>query len=380
LAEARRGPLAIAFLSMILMGAIFSMTGALLPVIVRDLQISDAQAGLLVSSPAVGYVITAAFSGALGDRLGFRRIWLVGIALGVLALVGVSQAPSFLWLLPAMAAVGLVGGALDGAINPLIVTLYGERSGGILNWVHLFFGLGATFTPLLVGLGLRAGLAWRAHFAALSGYVLLVGVVIVLTRFPPARRRADDGREIAPLRAMLTSRLVVLGVIAMFLYVGSEASMFSWIALYLERLHAVTASTASLGVSVFGAAMMVGRLICGRIADGVGYKRLVVGGSWLGALGVAAMLFLPGTAWPWVGAALTGLSFAGIFATLMADITRRTPAHTGAVAGFICSAGGLGSIVVPWLVGQVADVSSLSLGMTLVILSSVAMGAVYART
>lgn len=380
MAEGRRGPLTIAFLSMILMGAIFSMTGALLPVMMRDLAISDAQAGLLVSSPSVGYAITAAFSGALGDRLGFKRIWLTGIALGLLALTGVILAPSFLWLLPAMAAVGLVGGALDGAINPLIVTLYGDRSGGVLNWVHLFFGLGATCTPLLVGLGLRAGLSWRGHFAALAGYVFLVGLVIVLTRFPPVRGQDAAPHEAISLRAMLTSRLVILGVIAMFLYVGSEASMFSWIALYLERLHAVTVSTASLGVSLFGAAMMVGRLICGRIADGVGYKRLVVGGAWLGALGVAAMLLLPGPAWPWLGVALTGLAFAGIFATLMADVTRRTPQHTGAVAGFICSAGGVGSIVVPWLVGQVAEVSSLSAGMALVILTSAALGAVYVRT
>lgn len=380
MAEGRRGPLAIAFLSMILMGAVFSMTGALLPVMVREFALSDAQAGLLVSSPAVGYVITAAFSGALGDRLGFKRIWLAGIALGLLALAGVSLAPSFLWLLPAMAAVGLVGGALDGAINPLIVTLYHERAGGVLNWVHLFFGLGATFTPLLVGLGLRAGLAWRGHFAALGGYVLLIGLLIVATRFPPTRRRDVEPHEAIPLRAMLSSRLVILGVVAMFLYVGSEASMFSWIALYLERLHAVSVSTASLGVSLFGAAMMVGRLICGRIADGVGYKRLVVGGAWLGALGVAAMLLLPGPAWPWVGAALTGLAFAGIFATLMADVTQRTPQHTGAVAGFICSAGGVGSVFVPWLVGQVADISSLPIGMTLVILSALAMGAVYAKT
>jgi fucose permease len=363
---------------MVLMGATFSMTGALLPVIIRDLGISDAQAGLLVSSPALGYVVTAAFAGALGDRLGFKRIWLAGTILGMAALVGVSLAPSFAWILAAMAAVGLVAGAFDGAINPLIVSMYGARAGGILNWVHLFFGLGATLTPLLVGLGLRAGLEWRLFFALLSCYVLLIGLTILTTHFPAARSHATEAH--ASLRNTLRSRLVVLGVITMFLYAGSEASIFSWAALYLERLHSVQAATASLGVSLMGASMMVGRLICGRIAERVGYKRLVVGGAWLGAVSAAAMLILPGPAWPWIGIGLTGLAYAGIFATLMADVTQKTPGHTGAVAGVICSAGGMGQIVVPWLIGQVADVSTLPIGMVLIVISSVAMGAVYLRT
>lgn len=364
---------------MTLMGATFSMTGALLPVIIRDLQITDAQAGLLVSSPALGYVVTAAFAGVLGDRLGFKRIWLAGSCLGMIALVGVALAPSFGWILLAMAAVGLVAGAFDGAINPLIVSLYGARAGGILNWVHLFFGLGATLTPLLVGLGLRAGLAWRSFFALLSGYVFFIGLTIALARFPRlARSQAGEGHQ--ALRRTLRSRLVTLGVVAMFLYVGAEASVFSWSALYLERLHAVPVATASLGVSLMGAAMMVGRLICGRIAERVGYKRLVVGGAWFGALGAAAMLLFSGPAWPWIGIGLTGLAFAGIFATLMADVTQRTPGHTGAVAGVICSAGGLGQIVLPWLIGQVADVSNLSVGMALIVVGALAMGAVYLRT
>lgn len=42
---------------MILMGANAVVTGALLPVIVRDLGLSTSQAGLLVASPAVGYVV-----------------------------------------------------------------------------------------------------------------------------------------------------------------------------------------------------------------------------------------------------------------------------------------------------------------------------------
>ena len=46
-----------------------------------------------------------------------------------------------------------------------------------------------------------------------------------------------------------------------------------------------------MGVSVFGGGIMLGRLLCGQLAERIGYKRLVVGGSFAGGLGVALLLF-----------------------------------------------------------------------------------------
>ena len=133
-----------------------------------------------------------------GRQARLRRLWFIRVALGCVALISIAIAPAYVYILPAMAALGLVTGAfLDGTINPLIAGLYGERSGGILNTVHLFFGLGATVTPFLVSLGLRAVLPWRWHFVVVSGLVLAIGVSIFKTRLPdPPRRGASyDARH-----------------------------------------------------------------------------------------------------------------------------------------------------------------------------------------
>ncbi len=375
----RRGALYTAFLSMIFMGATLSMTGALLPSIVADLSLSDGQAGLLVASPAAGYAVAVLLAGALGDALGFRRVWLAGTALGWVALLGVTFAPAFVWILPAMVAIGLVSGAFDGAINPLIASLYGERSGSVLNNVHLFFGMGATVTPFLISLGLRYGLGWRWHFGLLSFYVLLIGVVIWRSRFPKPPQR-EVGPQRLSLGQILRQRLMFLAVVVIFLYVGAEASVFSWSALFLQRLRDVPVAAASLSVSLFGGSIMVGRLICGQIAEKVGYKRLIVSGSLLGAVGIAVLLWGPGTLSPWVGVGLTGLAYAGIFATLMAEVNGRFPGHQGTVSGLLCSAGGLGQIVFPWAVGLLSEAAGLPMGMGLVLGISVLMGLLYLLT
>ncbi len=377
--EGRRGALYTAFLSMILMGATVSMTGALLPSIVADLGLSDGQAGLLVASPAVGYVVTALLAGALGDAWGFRRVWIIGVALGWLALLAVAFSPGYGWMLPAMVALGLVSGAFDGAINPLIAGLYGERSGGILNSVHLFFGMGATITPFLISLGLRYGLGWRWHFGLLSFYVLLIGVVILRTRFPAPPPQPEESEPLSTGQ-ILRRRLVLVAVLVMFLYVGAESSVFAWSALFLQRLRGVPVATASLSVSLFGGSIMLGRLICGQIAERVGYKRLIVAGSLLGAVGIAVLLWGPGALSPWLGVGLAGLAYAGIFATIMAEVTGRSPGYQGTVSGLLCSAGGLGQIVFPWAVGMLSEAAGLPVGMGLVLGISALMGLLYLLT
>ena len=377
--ESRRGALYTAFMSMILMGATVSMVGALLPAIVADLGLSDSQAGVLVASPSVGYVITALLAGALGDALGFRRIWIVGVLLGMVALLAIAFSPSFAWMLPAMVAMGLVSGAFDGAINPLIAGLYGERSGGILNSVHLFFGMGATITPFLVSLGLRYGLGWRWHFGLLSLYVLLVGVVILRTRFPAPPQRPAGGNSVR-LREVLRRRLVLLSLLVIFLYVGGEASVFAWSALFLERLRSVPVSAASLSVSLFGGTIMIGRLIWGQLAERVGYKRLIVGSSFVSTLGIALLLWGPGTLAPWLGVGLTGLAYSGIFATIMAQVTANSSGYEGTVAGLICSSGGLGQILFPWAVGMLSEAAGLPIAMLLVLGISALMGLFYLLT
>ncbi|MFH1086674.1 MAG: MFS transporter [Chloroflexota bacterium] len=373
---AQRPPLlAAAYLSMITMGTNSTMTGALLPVIVRVLNLDVAQAGLLAAGPGLGYIVAVALAGLLGDAVGYRSVWLAGVGMGLLALLGLALAPSFGWLLPAVAALGLVGGFFDGGINPLMTALTAGRAGGVLNRVHAFFGVGATTGPLVVSLGMRLGLPWRWHYALPLAYLLAVGALVARHPVPRVTARAALGR--ATLGAALRRRPVALGALAMLLYGGVEACLFSWTALYLVQARGASPASASLAVSLFGLSLLAGRFATSAVVERLGYRRLVVGGSLVGAAGVAVLIWSPGPVLPWVGVGLAGLAWAGIFATIVADVAAQTPDRAGAVAGLVCASSGLGKIALPWLVGQVALGGGVAAGLSLVVALATFMGLSY---
>ncbi|MHB0858608.1 MAG: MFS transporter [Anaerolineae bacterium] len=370
-----RDLLGAAMLSMILVGTIAAMTGALLPSMMAALQLSSAQAGLLVSMPAVGYVLASLLAGLAGDTFGFRRVWLMGLGLALLGSLGVALAGSFGILLPSMLTLGLVGGLLDGSINPVLAIRTHDRAGGALNQVHLFFGLGATLMPLLVGLGLRHGVPWRWHLAVLAVLALLVIAAVHWAAFPTPLTHA----RVAPVRWRSVWRPLPWAVVSAILYGGAEVGLLSWLALFMVRERAMPLGSASLAVSLFALMIMLGRALCGRFAERIGYQRLIQAGGMAAALGIAGMLSLPGPVLPWFGVTLAGLSLAGVFPTLLADVARRLPGREGAVMGVLCSSNGIGKIAIPWLVGLIAEGAGLTTGMWLLVAVGVLLAVAYGR-
>src|SRR2546429_6881633 len=90
-----------------------------------------------VSAPAmrwviVCYVLSYAFlsfaGGALGDRIGYRPVFVVGMAGSAVAYVVAAAAPTFGWLLAGRVMQGLAGGLVYGTA-PAIVTAGAHRTG-----------------------------------------------------------------------------------------------------------------------------------------------------------------------------------------------------------------------------------------------------------
>ncbi|MHB1355756.1 MAG: MFS transporter [Anaerolineae bacterium] len=373
MASQARLPIATASLSVALTGISSIMIGSLLPSIVTDLHLSNIQTGILTGSPGFGYLAGVLLAGFLGDRVGYQLFWRLGALAGFLALVGVALAPSFGLILIGASAIGLVPGFFDGSINPLLVTLAGDRPASVLNRVHSFFGVGVTVGPLLVGLALYNGLGWRWHFSFSA--TLAIVVLIAVLRLSFVKQQV-----IRPaLSTLFRSRPLAYSIIAAAMYGGLEVIMLSWTVLFLNRDRLVPPATASLAVSLFGLTLMVGRLAASSIAERIGYRRLVVGGGVAAALGLMLMVALPGQVLPWLGIAVTGLAMSGIFLTLTAEVNSESPGLGGTVTAIISAASGLGKMLLPLAIGQLAQSVSLTSGLLLGVGCGLILALAYAQ-
>lgn len=331
--------------------------------------------GLLISAHFAGFIATTAAAGWLIDRAGLRPVMAGGVGVLGAALVAFGQSPNLELLFFFMFMTGVGGGAVEAAVNALISTLYGDTRVYNLNLLHIFFGIGAFTWPAAAGYMLAAGVSWRALYAMIGAFSLVMAVVMGAQKFPAPQSGAPGGAREA--LAMLRQPAVWLlgGVVA--LYVGAEIGINAWIVRYFDeellqgrgfsyRLAIGPAAftvTTSMVLTLYWFSMTVGRVFstaAGRAMPDYALLRAV---TLLSAVfGVAAFLVRdPRLALLFL--TLTGLAFSGIFPTTLAMGGNRFPARLGLISGIVIAFSGVGNVALNAAIGEIAQRSSIRHGM-----------------
>jgi MFS family permease len=147
----------------------------------------------------------------------------------------------------------------------------------------------------------------------------------------------------------------------------SEGAIADWTAVYLKQVLRAGPGLASSGYAVFSAAMFVFRLAGDRITVWLGRAWTIRGGALLAAAGLTIALLVPDPLWALPGFALVGAGYSSIIPLVFAAGGRLSPLNPGAGVATVSGLGYLGFLVGPPAIGLVSELSSLRIGLSLVV-------------
>lgn len=356
--------LAIIYTAFISLGLPDSLVGAGWPVMHRDLDVPVAFAGIVTTIIAGGTILSSLASERLTRRFGAGVVTAVSVGLTAAALAGFSASGSF-WLLCLWAVpYGLGAGAVDAALNNYVALHYAARH---MNWLHSFWGVGASISPFVMSHAITSGAGWSSAYRTI-GLVQVVLTVVLIASLPlwgkvnPVAPPGDGspageeqppagpgGSPHVPLARALRIPGVVPILIAFSAYCALESTAILWASTYLVDDRGVAPATAAAFASLFLLGITAGRFLAGFFADRVGDRRLVRGGLAVVGLGVLMLLLPVGTD----VLALAGLVVAGLgCAPVYPAIIHSTPVNFGrrnsqAVIGIQMAAAYTGSTLAP---------------------------------
>ncbi|MDR6321935.1 DHA2 family efflux MFS transporter permease subunit [Actinoplanes couchii] len=202
---ARRWPvLAICVTSIFLVGLDTTVVNVALPSIGGELRLAISDLQWAIDAYTLVLASLLITSGALGDRLGRRRVFRIGLVLFAAGSVACALAPSIGALVAARALQGVGASMLTPVALAIVisgVTEPRERARVIGVWAAVF-GLSMAAGPLLGG-ALITGLGWRTVFWM---NLPIVAVVLALTfRFVPESRAPRARRLDLPGQVLLTA-------------------------------------------------------------------------------------------------------------------------------------------------------------------------------
>jgi DHA1 family inner membrane transport protein len=242
----------------------FVIMGLLLEVS-RELDVTIAAAGLLISGYALGVTVGAPILTVLTARWPRKRVLVGLMVIFVIGNAACALAPSYGWLMAARVLTALTHGTFFGVGAVVATGLVSEdkRASAI---AIMFTGLTvATVLGVPFGTWLGQQYDWRATFWAVTG-VGVFAIVVLAALVPQDRTRPQASDWRSDLRA-IARRPVLLGLLTtVFGYAGVFA-VFTYIAPLLTEIGGFDDSAVSPILLVFGGGLFAGNLLGGRFAD-----------------------------------------------------------------------------------------------------------------
>jgi MFS family permease len=325
----------------------------------RDLHLSHAQFGLLLSVALAGAAMTNAVGGSLVERHGTARLFGASLAMWSALLIGgaVVRTPVGLGVLLVLLIAS--GGFLDVVMNVAATAALADVPGELVKF-HARFNFGAAVGAAGTGVLLANGASWRWEWAIVAAGALLLAASARGHELP-----AGDAGERTPLTSAFSLiRKERLLLIAAAFAVGAmvEGGVELWGVLFLRTYLtsgiAVAAASATLGYCVATAA----RVIVGpRIAQ----RGAAVGTSAGGLIATVGVVLLATANTPSVSGlglvlAAGGISLCWPLLLAYASAGRSRP---GLLVGGISGIGYLGFVLGPTVVGWVAAAFGLRWGL-----------------
>lgn len=303
------------------------------------------------------------------DRIGLKTVTLVGgilIASGIILYMSVDN---YLLFIAGFIVSGLGGGIFEIGINavvPAVSKTVADQT-RYFNWLHGFYGIGATGLPILSVWILQNATDWRSGFwfeLAMLGLILLF---VLFFRYDDVTKHRNSGTvQPKKLAKSLYNPLLFGFLAAIMSYVMAEVGFATWLPTYLVQVKKLTLAEGAIYLAGFYFTFTLGRVTGHWWINRIGQVKTVMICICTAIISLAIAIYgSQGTALFFV---VAGVGFSAIFPTIAAIACDIYADHAGKVLGLLFTASGIGAMLANWLIGSIAASFGLHLGFSLIVL------------
>lgn len=365
-------------------GFITALNDILIPYLKGMFSLNFAQAMLIQFCFFGAYFIVSVPAGILVKKLGFQRGIVIGLALasaGCLMFYPAASLKIYWVFLAALFVLASGITILQVAANPYVSVLGNPKtSSSRLTLTQAFNSLGTTIAPIWIGPIILASFvvaqsgsehtqtvetsSVQTPYLILAGSLLILAVIFAFLRLPKISHQPASNEKQTEGSAW-QHRHLVLGAVGIFVYVGAEVGIGSFIVnfLALDSIAGMNEAEASRYIGYYFGGAMVGRFI------GAAIMRKVDAGKVLAFNAVGACILLlvtilsSGSIAMWC-ILLIGLCNSIMFPTIFTLAIKGLKEHTSEGSGILCLAI-VGGAVLPLIQGFMADSIGIQLALFL---------------
>ncbi|KAI9634044.1 major facilitator superfamily domain-containing protein [Dioszegia hungarica] len=372
------------FMVMFIVGWNDASQGPLLPLLQEYYQVDYVIISLIWIAIAVGVVAAAVSNVYLADILGFGLLTPLGAFVQSIGYVLMCWGGPYPIFVIAYIFAGLGMGWQDAQVNSLAARM--PHATTVMFMSHAVYGLGATVSPFVATAFVQRVTSRFYLYFTISLALALGTVVVLLLTFKgrsedqivgqrsEARANEEKPKDVTmvptesgevadlevrgssqKLKAILSTPRAYFLAIYIFLYMGVEVTIGGWATTFLIEERGGNSSSGYVSSGFFGG-LTVGRIVLIPVTNWLGHRKSVYIYTVI-AIGLEFVVwFVPSLIGSALCFSLVGVAIGPMYPSCVMIITEVMPhdLHTGTI-GFIACLGVVGSAIMPFITGAIAD-------------------------
>ena len=344
------------FLTFFFSGICAISAGVVVSLLQEEYGFAYGMTGTLLSLMSIGNLIAGFLVGVLPGALGMKRSVLlltIGYAVGY-SLMGLTGAVAVLAL--AFFLVGIAKGSVMNTCTILVSDNSASRTRG-MNLMHSCYACGALLCPFLIAAAAKVSTELAVFLLAVLG--LMLWLVYGFTPLGGGSQKTARTKEVIDWSFLHAPRFWLLTGL-LFCQNAAEQSVTGWMVTYFKGSGIIAGSLAAYTVTVMWGATLVARLLIAFVFPFKNPRKAMVGMSVLCTFFYVLLVRADTQGMAIVLLFAFAFSMAGLNPTAVASAGRMTSVTS---MGIMLPAASSGAILMPWIIGIVAEKAGLAAGM-----------------
>jgi len=345
----------------------------LLPLIGKELGLSYAEIGFIMTAQHAVGALTNIPGGAIVDSIGYKgRLMAISLFWVGFPYLLVSFTHSYWMLLGCMMLIGMGNNLWHPAAISTLGRRYPDRKGFALSIHGMGGNFGEALAPLLIG-ALLAVYSWRTVVVVNLVPGVALGALLLIYLGSMRLDAQDSGAAkrtaskwtlagyLAELKPLLANRAIVMIAACSFFRSGAQSALLTFLPLYLANKMGFSPTAVGFSLFLLQAVAFASAPLAGYVSDRMGRKSVLSGAMSATAVIMLLMAFAADSMWVVFLVALLGFFMYATRPVIQAWSLDAAPTSlAGSVVGIMFGIQALGSAVSPSVGGIIADTYSLS--------------------
>jgi fucose permease len=347
--------LILSYLAFISLGLPDSLLGIAWPFMSEKFQVPLDSLGILLIAFVIGYLATSTTSAKIVSIIPLGVLLATSCAMTGLSLFAFALSGHWLLVIIASFFLGSGGGAIDSSINTFAASKF---SASVVNWLHAFYGIGATLGPLIMGLIMSQNKLWYDGYMTVGTIQIVLACLFVLTLkyWNKPSETVVENQTQSSFAQVIRQPVVWINIFLFFLYTGLEIAVGQWVFSLFTLSRNISAEQASFWTGIYWGSLTVGRIFSGFVLTKIESKKVLQFAMAGILLGTVLLAINQSYIFGLIGLMLIGLFNAPVFPILISLTPERVgTAQAGQVIGLQISAAMIGGALISGLAGVLAD-------------------------